>query len=157
MVDFVNLLLRLYDHDVGSVLVGGLAAAAHGSSLLTQDVDVCCSFDVPNLLRLQSAIKDLHAVHRMTPTKKPFNESPEELAAFKNLYLSTDWGQIDCLSEVKGIGNFDEVKARSVPVAIRGRECSVLDLPSLIQAKTAMGRPRDREAVIELKSLLEES
>jgi molybdopterin-guanine dinucleotide biosynthesis protein len=42
MPDFESLLSRLIDHHVDFVIVGGFAAVAHGSSLLTQDVDICC-------------------------------------------------------------------------------------------------------------------
>ena len=52
MADFEGLLKRLIQHHVDFVIVGGYAAVAHGISYLTQDIDVCCSFEPDNLLRL---------------------------------------------------------------------------------------------------------
>ena len=40
-------------------MIGGFAAVAHGVTLLTQDVDVCCRLGVDNLLRIQRALADL--------------------------------------------------------------------------------------------------
>jgi hypothetical protein len=36
------------------------------------------------------------------------------------------------------------------------RTCLNLDLPTLIRVKTAAGRPKDLEAIAELKAILEE-
>jgi hypothetical protein len=48
-------------------LVGGFAAVAHGVTLVTRDVDICCRFSEANLMRIQSAFADLHPVHRSRP------------------------------------------------------------------------------------------
>ena len=53
MFDFIQLLNRLSDYQVEFVLVGGLAAATYGSTLVPQDVDVCVKLEVPNLVRLK--------------------------------------------------------------------------------------------------------
>ncbi len=50
MADLIGLLKRLAAAEVDFVLVGGLAAVTHGSSLLTQDVDVCIRL-APKILR----------------------------------------------------------------------------------------------------------
>ena len=50
------------------VVVGGYAVVAHGGTLVTQDLDVCCDFSADNLLRMQEALGDLHPVH---PTNAP--------------------------------------------------------------------------------------
>jgi len=42
--DLESLLGRLIRGDVEFVVVGGFAAVAHGASLLTQDLEVCCAF-----------------------------------------------------------------------------------------------------------------
>ena len=44
MPDFESLLNRLIQSNVEFVIVGGFAAVAHGVSLPTQDIDVCCRF-----------------------------------------------------------------------------------------------------------------
>ena len=100
MPDLESLLSRLIQREVEFVVVGGFAAVAHGVSLPTQDIDVCCRFTAENLLKLQEALADLHPVHRMVPSRPPLQLTPETCAGLRNLYLDTDWGQLDCLSEI---------------------------------------------------------
>ena len=51
MQNLSELVRRLIAEGVEFVLVGGFAAVAHGVTLLTRDVDVCCRFNEANLLR----------------------------------------------------------------------------------------------------------
>lgn len=155
MTDFVKLLVRLADYQVRFVLVGGLAAAAHGCSLVTQDVDVCLDFsELENLHRLQAALADLHPVHRLTPAGIPFAHDAAGLRQFKNLYLRTDWGVLDCLGEILGLGAYAAVVSQSTLIQLEGRPCRILSIPGLIAAKQAMGRPRDLETVRQLQTIL---
>lgn len=150
-----KLLERLSQGGVQFAIVGGYAVVMHGASLATRDVDICCDFSTPNLLRLQTALRELHPVHRMTPKRLKLELTRANLSTFKNLYLDTDLGPLDCLSEVAGVGGFAEVKRRSVTIEVSWGSCRVLDLDALIEAKQAMGRPRDREAVLQLKAIRE--
>jgi hypothetical protein len=147
------LLKRLLDQRVEFVIVGGYAVMAHGVPLLTQDVDICCRFNAENLLRLQAAVADLHPVHRLTPQKLPLALTCETCARLKNLYLRTDLGVIDCLCEIAGVGDFDAVVRESVTLQLDIGGCRVLSLDGLIRAKEAMNRPRDRQAVVELRAI----
>ena len=153
MADFENLLARLIEHQVEFVLVGGFAATAHGSTLLTQDVDICARFSTDNLMRLQEAVADLHPVHRMTPRRLPLRLTPETCRGLKNLYLDTDFGQLDCLGTIQGVGDFQQVREHGVEVNLPAGICRILSLEALIQSREAMGRPRDRESVLQLKAI----
>ena len=137
------------------MVVGGFAAVAHGVTLLTQDIDICCRFTPDNLIRLQSALADLHPVHRMPPERPPLRLTPETVAGLRNLYLETDWGQLDCLGEILGVGGYDEVLAQSVEIELPGGPCRILRIDALVRAKQAMGRDRDREAIIQLRAIQE--
>ncbi|MGH8048069.1 MAG: hypothetical protein ACREKL_12575 [Chthoniobacterales bacterium] len=137
------------------VIAGGLGTLLHGSALMTRDVDVACRMDPDNLLRVFEAFEQLHPAHRMTPQKLPFTREQAERGGLKNLYLSTDWGQLDCLGEIKGIGGYTECLAESEPIAIDGATIRVLSLDALIRAKRSMGRPRDLHAVLELEAIRE--
>ena len=128
---------------------------AHGSALMTRDVDVACRMESDNLLRLFEALESLRPVHRMTPQRLPFTRGQAEQGGLKNLCLSTDWGQLDCLGEIKGIGGYAECFARSEALDLDGCEIRVLTLDALIEAKRAMGRPRDLHAVLELEAIRE--
>jgi len=155
MSDLEGLLSRLIVGRVDFVVVGGFAAVAHGSTLMTRDVDICCGFSVENLMLLQQAVADLHPVHRMTPKRLPLALTPDSCGQLQNLYLHTDLGQLDCLSCVSGVGDFEAVKAKSIAVSLPKGPCRILSLDALIQAKEAMGRERDKEVILHLKAIRE--
>jgi hypothetical protein len=153
MANFENLLARLIEHRVEFVLVGGFAATAYGSTLLTQGMDVCLRFSPDNLMRLQEALADLHPVHRMTSQRLPLWLTPETGRDLKSLYLDTDLGQLDCLGTIQGVGDFEHVTEHSIEVHLAADVYRILSLDALIQSKEAMGRPRDRESVLQLKAI----
>lgn len=136
-------------------MVGGFAAVAHGVTLLTQDIDVCCPVTPDNLMRLQAALADLHPVHRMSPERPPLRLTPETATEFRNLYLETDWGQLDCLGEILGVGDYDRVLAQSLEIQLAGGPCRLLTIDALVQAKQAMGRDKDRETILQLRAIQE--
>lgn len=152
MQDLSELTRRLVVAEVEFVLVGGFAATAHGVTLVTRDVDICCRFSEANLMRIQRAFEDLHPVHRSRP-ELPLALSPEQCASLKSLYLKTDLGVVDCLSEVLGVGHFDHVLSRSVELELPFGHCRVLDLDALIRAKEAMNRDHDRVTVRQLREI----
>jgi hypothetical protein len=153
--DLESLLDRVIRARVEFVVVGGFAAGAHGVSLPTQDIDVCCRFTPENLLKLQGAIADLRPVHRMVPSRPSLSLTAEACAGLRNLYLDTDWGQLGCLGEVLGVGDYEDVVAQSVPVELAGGVCRILSIDALIRAKEAMGRRRDLEAALQLRAIRE--
>jgi hypothetical protein len=151
--DFLDLPERLIEADVDFVIVGDYAGAVYGCTDVSQRLDICCDFSPANLLALQGALADLHPVHRMTPRRAPLELTAANAGEFKNLYLATDLGPLDCLSEIRGIGSYEQVKQASVLVEVEGRQLRVLSLDALITAKEAMNRPRDQEALRELKAV----
>jgi hypothetical protein len=152
MQSLSELLRRLIAGQVEFVLVGGFAALAHGVMRSTRDVDICCRFSQANLMRIQQAFADLHPVHRPR-TDLPLALTPAQCARLKNLYLKTDLGILDCLSEVLGVGTYDEVALHSVELELPIGKCRVLDIDTLIVAKQAMDRDHDRITVRDLKEI----
>ena len=150
----LNLLVCLNEAHVDFIVIGGFAAAIHGCTLVTQDIEICMDFSVDNLLRLQDALADLHPVHRMTPDKVKLNLTPETCRNLKNLYLDTDTGPLDCLSSVKGLGDYSEIAKLSQAIETDSHIFKVLRIESLIKAKEAMNRPQDRAAITLLQSML---
>ena len=151
--DFFDLLSRLAEADVDFVVVGGFAGVVYGCTYVTQDIDICCDFSVSNLMRLQQALADLHPVHRMTPERRKLELTEENCSQFNNLYLDTDYGQLDCISAVKGLGDFPLVKQTSRVIEAQGIQLHVLGLEALIKAKKAMNRPHDKEALLQLEAI----
>lgn len=80
-------------------------------------------------------------------------ESPAELAANRNLYLLTDLGRLDVLSEVVPVGPYVEVAARAATFELYGRSCRIISLDDLIAVKHHLGRDKDRAVERELLAL----
>ncbi len=152
MQNLSELTRRLVEAQVEFVLIGGFAAVAHGSTLVTRDVDICCRFNEVNLRRIQHALRGLHPVHR-SRSDLPLDLTSEQCASLKDLYLRTDLGPLDCLGEVRGLGNFDAVLKQSVEVELPFGACRILDIDGLILAKEAMDRDHDRITVRQLREI----
>jgi hypothetical protein len=155
MQNLSELMRRLVSSQVEFVLVGGFAAVAHGVTLVTRDVDICCRFSEANLMRIQEAFSDLHPVHRPR-TDLPLQLTPEQCSRLKNLYLKTDLGVVDCLGEVLGVGDFDEVLKNSIELELPYGNCRILDIDTLIKAKKAMNRNHDKITVMLLEKIKEQ-
>lgn len=155
MASTLDLLKRLNDCRVKYVLVGGMACVIHGSQMVTQDVDICAPLTPENISGLLAAFAGIHPRFRTTPDLRPLPEKMEDLKDFKNLYLVTDLGQLDILSEITGVGDYAEVERHTVQVDLEGASCRVLDLDTLIAAKRAMNSPKDHQVAIELAAIRE--
>ncbi len=151
--DFLTLLSKLNHCQVRFVIIGGFAGVVYGATAVTQDIDICCEFTTENLLRLQEALADLHPVHRMTPGRVKLKLTEKNCKDFKNLYLDTDLGQLDCISYVKGVGDFEKCRQASRMIEVDDERFHVLTIEALIQAKQAMNRPRDKETIIQLEAI----
>ena len=91
--DPAPLLETLVRHEVDFVLIGGLAAAALGSSRSTYDIDVAYGRTTENLERLTSALTELGATLRGAPAGVPFLLNAKTLASGLNFTLSTRFGR----------------------------------------------------------------
>lgn len=146
--------LRLLgEYGVDCVIVGGVAAAIHGSLLLTNDLDVCYSRDPANLNRLAQALQSVNARLRNAPEGLPFILDDETLKRGLNFTFTTDIGDLDLLGEVRGIGQYDDVLTGSLTVELFGNRFAVIDIGKLIVAKRAAGRQKDLLALPELEAI----
>lgn len=155
MVQLNRLIERLCDAGIDFVVVGGFAGMLHGSTLVTRDLDVCVVLDAENVARLREVFRDLKPRHRFSSPKLSFLDNPEPGVALNNLYLETELGPIDLLGSVKGVGDFEHVRAASIEIELFGRSCRVISTEALIRAKVAMGRDKDMIAVRELRTIAE--
>jgi hypothetical protein len=149
------LLTRLKDSGLDFVVIGGVCVVFHGAPLATFDLDICCPFGEENLRRIESAVADLHPFHRLTANKLPLELSRSAFGELKNLYLETDLGRLDCLSEVLGVGDFEAVLKRSILASFSYGQFRFLDLDALIASKNATGRERDVATVRSLLAIKE--
>lgn len=151
--DVEQLLAVLLASGVEFVLVGGVAAAVHGSEQLTKDLDVFAVFTVENMTRLLAALRPLHPRNAARPDLGELTADPAELARYRNLYLLTDLGRLDVLGELPPLGGYAEVEAGADRVELFGATCKVLGLDQLIAIKEAVARPKDLLVAAELKAI----
>jgi predicted nucleotidyltransferase len=149
------LLTRLNDSGLEFVVIGGLCVIYHGVPVATFDLDICCPFGEENVRKIESAVKDLNPVHRLTANKLPLEQTRSSFASLKNIYLQTDLGKLDCLSEVAGLGSYDGVLRQSILHTMSFGKFRMLNLDALIAAKKAAGRQKDLDAVRLLQAVKE--
>jgi hypothetical protein len=156
MTDFEKLLGALSGERIEFIIVGGLAATAHGSARLTQDVDIVYARWPENVRRLVRALAPFDPYLRGAPPGLPFDWSPATIERGLNFTLTTTVGDIDLLGEITGGGRFEQLVDHTVELEFFGHTCRCLDLPTLVRVKRAAGRPKDLEAIAELEALMEE-
>jgi hypothetical protein len=154
-VNLVKAVQLLADAGVDFVIIGGWSAVLHGSSYITNDLDICFARNRENCIRLAAVLAQYHPRLRDLPSGLPFVWDAATLSNGTIFTLTTDLGVIDLLAEVTGIGDFAQVKRRSVAVHAFDRDVWTLDLAALIQSKRAAGRDKDRALLPELEGLLD--
>ena len=147
------LLQRFADAGLDFVVVGGFAGVLHGSSYVTDDLDICAVLTPENISKLRAALGDLHPVHRITHKKLSFLEYPSIGQQLANVYLETDAGVVDVLGAILGLGSFEALSRNAIEIPLFGRRCRVISLQDLITAKEAMGREKDLLTAKELRAI----
>ncbi len=143
------------------VFVGGIAARAHGATRLTYDMDLL-SKPGENLERLAAALTELHAGLRISspgggterlevPAVGPILEQQDGST------WVTDAGPVDVLIRMRMTGgryvSYDDVIARARPGSVDSVSVVAVGLDDLIAAKEGADRPKDHEALRELRAL----
>jgi len=156
--DAKTMLRALLEHQVDFVVIGGLAATTHGSTLVTFDVDVTPRRTRDNLARLSEALTELGARIRDDaggPGLR-FNHDAASLADAQMWNLTTDVGDLDLSFVPAGTRGFDDLVRDAVRVDIGGVTLLVASLADVIRSKEAAGREKDRAALPLLRKLLAE-
>lgn len=137
------------------VVIGGVAAAVHGSSRVTNDLDICYDPERANIGSLAKLLAGWEAYPRGVEKGLPFIMDDRTLLGAPIMTLTASEGDLDVMDRVAGVGEYPAVRKHSHKIAALGLSFQVLDLPWLIKAKRAAGRPRDFEDLPELEALLE--
>ena len=151
-----KLLPTLVGAGVEFIIIGGVAGILHGSARATYDVDLVYSRNEENIQRLATVLASYNPYLRNVPVGLPFVWDTKAIRHGLNFTLTTTVGDIDLLGEVAGGGTYSDLLPHSFEVEAFGVRFKCLDLPTLIRIKEAAGRPKDREAIAELRVLLEE-
>jgi hypothetical protein len=153
-MSFASMLTGLRDASVRLVVVGGVAAAAHGSRRVTDDLDICYETGKTNVTRLAELLSDWEAYPRGIEAGVPFFMDERQFRTTPLMTLRTNEGFLDVLDLVKGVGDYAACLKRSVTIEAFHISFRIIDLPALIDAKRAAGRPKDIDQLPELEALL---
>ena len=149
----------LQEYGVRCVLIGGFAAAIHGSPYVTFDVDVVPERTNGNLLRLSDALRSMHARvwSASEPEGVPFGHVARSLAANNVWNLVTDPGRLDLTFEPSGTTGYADLERDAIHLTVLGVDVDVASLADVIRSKEAAGRDKDRLALPVLRRILDES
>ena len=139
--DFQDFIQAMNEAGVRYVLVGGYAVILHGYNRTTGDLDIWVERTEENYNRLVAAFDKF---------RMPVFDMSLENFLDPQLYDVFTFGvppvSIDIMLEVKGL-LFEKVWATAEWKTIDDVQVKLIDLPSLIQAKTASGRHRDLDDI----------
>jgi hypothetical protein len=156
VTDFERLLSDLVGGGVEFIVIGGMAATAHGSAHVTVDLDVVYRRSADNMARLAAALSPLDPYLRGAPPGLPFRFDVATIQRGLNFTLTTVAGDLDVLGEATGGGTYDALLPHSEVRQLFGLDVRFVTLEMLIQLKRAAGRPKDLERIAELEAIHEE-
>lgn len=156
MTNFPRLLEALVTGGVEFIIIGGVAAAAHGSAHVTIDLDLVYRRTPDNMARLANALAPLQPYLRGAPPGLPFRFDVATIERGLNFTLTTNSGDLDVMGEATGGGTYDALLPRTEARQIFGFEVRFVNLETLIHLKRAAGRPKDLERIAELEAIAAE-
>lgn len=140
--------------EVRFVLVGGLAARAHGVERVTDDVDICYDTGIFNERALVKLLQSWQAYPRDAASGLPYKLTRARLHERDTIRLQTVHGYIDIMREVPGVGPYRDVVAHADTMRLAsGQAIPLISLDKLIRAKEVANRGKDHEVLHALRAL----
>jgi predicted nucleotidyltransferase len=153
-----ELIRRLAGAGIDFVVIGGLAAQAHGSTSITRDLDICIPRDSATLELVAVVLRDIAAVRRGLPVDAPPMPplDARTLRAASLFTLDTAYGRLDLLANPDPGFEYETLRRSAVSMEFLGLRLLIASLDDLIAMKRAAGRPKDRVELEILGALREE-
>jgi hypothetical protein len=151
-------LRELAEHGVRFVVIGGLAAALHGSSQVTFDIDIVPDSDFQNLARLSDALTALEARVRASDAAGglALQRDAAALSRAEIWNLHTLHGDLDLVMRPAGTGGYKDLDRDAQTIKLGRLSVRIASLADVIRSKEAAGREKDRAALPALRRLLSE-
>jgi predicted nucleotidyltransferase len=152
-LDLGRLLQTLRGHHVDFVVVGGLAAIAHGARRMTLDLDVVPSPQPENFCRLVDALAALGVADETVVDGEFQQIDPRDevdLARSRNVSLRTGAGQLDVLNRAREAAPYEQLAARAVKLSLAGVDVLVAGMDDLVAMKLATARPKDLQDIADV-------
>lgn len=160
-LDRGRILAALERYEVRYVLVGGLAAQAYGALRVTKDLDLCPQWSDRNLQLLASALRELDGRYKNVADHLRLPPDARLIAGQEIGSWRTSGGDVDVLNGIprqrtpRRVARYEQLLEDSAVLAIDGREIPVASLDAIIRSKEIADRPKDRDALPELRDLRE--
>lgn len=148
MFDPRKIIEALNRHKVEYITIGGFAATLYGCPEQTYDLDILYADTPANRQRLLAALTEINAQWDEPLSDAVLQRQPV-------FALNTKFGDLDILSEVLGVGAYEQAQSRIQSVTVGKEPIVILDLPTLICTKEAAAdpNPRKRSALEYLKAI----
>jgi predicted nucleotidyltransferase len=153
---FEKILPALVAGGVEFIVVGGFAGIVHGAARTTFDVDLVYARTRMNIDRLVAVLAPHSPVLRDAPAELPFILDVTTVRNGLNFTLRTRLGDVDLFGEIGGGQTYDDLLTCAIEIEAFEVRFKCIDLAGLIRLKEKAGRPKDLEAIAELRVLLEE-
>ena len=157
-IDFLEILSRLHDSHVDFVIVGGVAAALHGSPRVTFDLDVVPSLAPDSWTAVVDLLWSLGARPRIPEPLERIRDV-EQIRRWQNekgmlaLNFRTPDGSTEVDLLVSESGRFEALRQRAVRVTVDQRTFFVASIDDLIAMKQQAGRPQDLLDIAQLQDI----
>lgn len=163
-LDVAAILTTLRRHDVECVVVGGVAARAHGASQAPADVDVVLEASWRNFERAADALQALNARPAdlalppdVLARLPPIEINAAYLAQATITTWDTDHGGLDLLDSILDRQGhplyYERLIDHAVPRQLNSTAVLVASLSDVIESKAAANRPQDLATVAELQRI----
>jgi hypothetical protein len=149
-----SILASLQSNDVASVLIGGLARVVRGSDEVTNGVDICPSLKMENLVRLETALREMAAAR---DDGGELVIEPEILADERVIALSTSLGELKLVAMPAGVSRgFEALRAGATGEHLgHGLRLEIASTGDLIAMSAALRRDEDLKRLAMLRRILE--
>jgi hypothetical protein len=136
-----------------------LAAALHGSSQVTFDIDVVPDADPANLARLSAALTALRAGVRSSDAVDGLavQHDAASLPRAEIWNLHTRYGDLDLVMQPAGTAGYKDLDRDAQTIKLGSVPVRIASLADVIRSKEAAGREKDRVTLPGLRRLLGEA
>jgi len=156
--NFLEILSQLHDRHVDFVIVGGVAAALHGGSRVTFDLDVVPSLAPDSWMAAVDMLWSLGArpripepIERIRDVENVRRWQREKGMLALNFRTPDGSTEVDLL--VSESHQFDGLRQRAVKITIDHRTFFVASIDDLIVMKKQAGRPQDLLDIAQLQDI----
>lgn len=136
-------------------VIGGIMVQVYLADQATQDLDLLVEQDDRNLTHVWEALAPFHPQLVGAAEPPTLRQVAHRLFQGQVVQLETDAGLVDLFVEAPGLGTYRQAKRAVRKLRLFGVAVEGLKAEALLEAKVAVGRPKDRAVIAGLRALLQ--